>query len=94
MKATYDSKRCFLDVDISHHGATSNFISFHTSPFQFKFEKPGLLHPDFAVYGAYMVTPFKGVLGGSKDAFNFYQSQLWITIECAFRMLVHRFGIL
>jgi DDE superfamily endonuclease len=41
-----------------------------------------------------MATPFKGVAGGDKDAYNYYHSQVRSTIECAFRMLVHRFGIL
>ena len=42
----------------------------------------------------YMCTPWKAVSGGSKDAFNFYHSQLRINIECAFGMLVHRWGML
>ena len=42
----------------------------------------------------YMVTPFKAVGSGVKDAFNFYQSQLRINIECAFGMLVNRWAIL
>jgi hypothetical protein len=42
----------------------------------------------------YMATPYKGVKNGSKDAYNFYHSQLQINIECAFGQLVHRFGIL
>lgn len=41
-----------------------------------------------------MVVPFKGAQNGSKDAFNFYHSSLRINIECAFGMLVHRWGIL
>ena len=31
---------------------------------------------------------------GPRDAFNFYHSQVRINIECAFGMLVHRWGIL
>ena len=41
-----------------------------------------------------MTTPYKGVSGGIKDAFNFYHSQLRINIECAFGMLVHKWGCL
>jgi hypothetical protein len=41
-----------------------------------------------------MATPYSATSGGSKDAYNFYQSQLQIRIECAFGMLVHRWGIL
>ena len=41
-----------------------------------------------------MTTPYKGVSGGIKDAFNFYHSQLQINIECAFGILVHKWGCL
>jgi hypothetical protein len=41
-----------------------------------------------------MIVPFKGAQDGAKDAFNFFHSSLRINIECAFGMLVHRWGIL
>jgi hypothetical protein len=41
-----------------------------------------------------MATPFSAVSGGSKDAYNFHQSQVCIQIECAFGMLTHRWAIL
>lgn len=41
-----------------------------------------------------MVTPYRNVSSGPKDAFNFYQSQLRIRVECCFGMLVHRWAIL
>ena len=41
-----------------------------------------------------MATPFKGYLGGYEDGYNFYLSQLGITIERAFGVLVHRWAIL
>ena len=43
---------------------------------------------------SFMATPFKGSNSGVKDAYNFYHSQLRINIECAFGMLVHRWGVL
>lgn len=54
------------------------------------------VHGDLA-YGCtrYIICPYKGTnLSKSQDAFNFYHSQLRINIECAFGMLVRRFGIL
>jgi hypothetical protein len=42
----------------------------------------------------YMATPYAAVLGGTKDAYNFYHSQLRIRIECTFGMLTHRWAIL
>lgn len=41
-----------------------------------------------------MITPWRGVSCGAKDAFNFFHSSLRINVECSFGMLVHRFGIL
>ena len=43
----------------------------------------------------WIMTPFKGTnLDSDKDAYNFYQSQTRINIECAFGLLQSRFGIL
>jgi DDE superfamily endonuclease len=94
-------KRRFLDFYIGHPCTTSDFLSFQTSPLRHQLEIPNFLHPRLCLYGDnayvntnYMVTPFKGVSDGPEDAFNYYQSQLRICIECAFRMLCHRFAIL
>lgn len=46
------------------------------------------------VNGQFMVTPYKGARNGVDDDFNYFHSQLRITIERAFGMLVKRFGIL
>ena len=43
---------------------------------------------------AFMATPLKGIRGGYEDAYNFYLSQLRITIERCFGVLVHRWSIL
>jgi DDE superfamily endonuclease len=42
----------------------------------------------------FMATPHSATTGGSKDAYNFYHSQLRINIECAFGRLVARWSIL
>ena len=41
-----------------------------------------------------MATPYAAASGGSKDAYNFYHSQLRIRIECTFGILTHRWSIL
>ena len=38
----------------------------------------------------YMATPLKGMRSGYEDGYNFYLSQLRITIERAFGVFVHR----
>jgi DDE superfamily endonuclease len=61
----------------------------------------GLLAPGLCLFGdnaylnsIFMATPCSGVSGGSKDAYNFYHSQVRIQIECAFGMFTHRWAIL
>jgi len=46
------------------------------------------------VKSPFMATPLKGRRSGHEDAYNFYLSQLRITIERAFGVLVHRWAIL
>jgi hypothetical protein len=108
MQAVCDARRRFLDVEIGHPGATSDYLAFALSGLHTKLqgtnpEHPTLpfLCPGLALFGDnayintnYMVVPFKAVSSGPKDAFNFYHSQVRINIECAFGMLVHRWGIL
>ena len=91
----------FLDVSINHPGSTSDYLAFVTSPLFHNLEKQGFLAPGLAIFGdgayssnRYMVTPFKMAHSGSKDVFNFYQSQLRNRVECSFGMLVHRWAIL
>jgi hypothetical protein len=82
-----------MDIYIGHPRATSDFLSFMTSPLHRRLEKPNFLHPDVCIFGdnayvntQYMGTPYKAVTDGEKDAFNYYQSQLRIAsnapLEC------------
>ena len=102
MQAVCDSRGRFLDIDIQHPGATSNYLCFMTSNFKQTISKPGFLYSRLALFGdnayvacEYMVTPFK-YIGNDvfKDAFNFFQSQLCINIECSLGQLVQRWSIL
>jgi hypothetical protein len=102
MQAICDANRRFLDVYVGHPGSASDYTMWLESPICQLVEKtPGFLRPGLVIYGdnAYVntmttVSPFKAVSSGPKDAFNFYQSQLRITIEGAFGSLVHRWGCL
>jgi hypothetical protein len=91
----------FLDVTCCHPGSTSDFTMWLDSDIRTKVETEGFLKEGLQLYGDnayvnthYMVSPFKQVSSGPKDAFNFYHSQLRITIEGAFGMLVHKWGCL
>ena len=46
------------------------------------------------VRSPFMSVPFKNNVTAEKDAYNFYQSQLRITVEQTFGILVHRWAIL
>jgi hypothetical protein len=97
-----DDRRRFIDIEIRHPGSTSDYLCFTLSSIHQKMlHNSNFLSPGLTLYGdnayvntTFMVTPFKGSREGVQDAFNFYHSQLRINIECAFGMLVHRWGVL
>ena len=79
--------RC-LDMPVGHPGSTSDCLAFVTSKLQLNLEKPGFLAPGLVLCGdnaclsnEHIVTPFKNVSSGSKDSFDFYQSQVRIRVE-------------
>ena len=82
--------------------ATSDFLAFETSLFHSKVSQKGFLAPGLCLFGDnayvnefYMATPFAAPeVDSYQDHYNFYHSQLRICIECAFGMLVNRWGIL
>ena len=102
MQAICDSQRRFLDVEIRFPGSTSDFFAFEQSKIKSMIEEEGFLRPGFCLFGdnayvnsPYMCVPYRNVAAGTKmDSFNFFQSQVHINVECAFGILVHRFGIL
>jgi DDE superfamily endonuclease len=100
LQGTCDARGKFLDISICHPASTTNFLAFSTLRFHKRIETPGFLSPGLCIFGdsayvnnGYVVTPFKNVKSGMKDFFNFFQSQLQISIECCFGMLVGRWGI-
>lgn len=102
MMGTVDHVGRFLDVEIRHPGATSDFLCFETSTLKRKLESDSFLATGLVLFGdnayvdsKYMVVPFKNAnYEAGEDDFNFFHSQLRITVECAFGKLVHRWGIL
>jgi DDE superfamily endonuclease len=100
-QAVCDSRGKFLEVSIIYPGSTSDCLAFEGMSLYSRLEN-GLLAPGLCLFGdnaylnsVYMATPYSGVSGGgSKDAYNFYHSQLRINIECAFGMFTHRWAIL
>ena len=101
LQAICDHLLRFMDVEIVHPGSTSDFLSFSTSFICRRLKESGFLKEGLTLYGdnayinaPFMTTPFKGASAGLCDSFNFFHSQLRINIECAFGVLVHRWGVL
>jgi hypothetical protein len=89
-----------LDLLIVYPGSTSECLAFEGISLFQKLED-GILAPGLCIFGnnaylymSYMATPYPAVLGGSKDAYNFYHLQLQIQIKCTFGILTHRWSIL
>ena len=99
-QAVCDALNRFIDISITYPGSTSDCLAFEGSSLYSRLEN-NLLHPTLCLFGdnayinsTYMATPFSGGVGGSKDAYNFYHSQLRINIECTFGIFTERWGIL
>ena len=85
-----------LDISILYPGSTSDCLAFNGMSLFWKLEE-GMLAPGLCLFGdnaylntPYMATPYSAVSSGTKDAYNFYHSQLRIRIECTFGMLTQR----
>ena len=101
MQAACDSERRFIWISIITPGTTSDYLSYVTSDLIKTIKDPGVLLPGHVFVGdnAYvksveMATPIKNASPGAEDDYNYYCSQLRIIIECAFGILVQRWGIL
>lgn len=100
-QAICDADGRFLAVGIRYPGSTADCLAFEGMAI-YNMLKNGLLAPNLCLFGdnayinsSFMATPYQGGnLSGSRDAYNFYHSQLRITIECAFGSLTQRWGIL
>jgi DDE superfamily endonuclease len=92
-QAVCDVDGRFLDISIMYPGSTSDCLAFEGMTLCQQLED-GLLAPGLCIFGdnaylntPFMATPYSGTTGGTKDAYNFYHSQLRIRIECAFGIL-------
>lgn len=109
VQAICDASRRFTFVDIRYPGSTGDHLAFLGSTKYHDYDSGSIPHPFFLVGDAAyalkprMLTPFKGskaewnrrnLDGTAMDSFNFYLSQLRINIECAFGILVRRWGVL
>lgn len=101
MMGVCDSNKRFIWIELNMPGAASDFYAFDQSSLKKKLETEGFLRPGYCLFGdnayintPYMCVPWRNVGSGPKDGMNFFHSSLRINIECAFGMLVHRWGML
>ena len=106
MLAICDHRTKFRWLDISEPGRMSDYASWIKTELASQLDdvqlRAQILLAGHTIIGdnafvkkMYMAVPFPGTgIGISKDSYNFYLSQLRITIERAFGILVHRWGIL
>ncbi len=100
-QAICDANKLFLWCSVATCGSTHDSTAFFSTRLFSKLQNQRLrdcwtIVADEA-YGLSpnIVTPYSGSnLSKDKDSFNFYQSRLRINIECAFGILVRRWGIL
>ena len=95
-----DVRGRILNISMIYPRSTSDCLAFEGMTLFQKLES-GILAPGLCLFGdnaylntSYMTTPYAAVSGGSKDAYNFYHSQLQIRIECTFGIFTHRWSIL
>lgn len=93
-------------IDVSWPGSTANYMVWVTSDLYNKVEKLldtekpiisqgfTLVGDDAYVKSSYMTVPFNGNKTHEQDSYNFNQSQLRITIERTFGVLIHPWSIL
>jgi hypothetical protein len=107
MQAICDNKLRFRWIDITWPGCTADYMAWVTSSLYSKIESDKnsvigtvirkgmtLVGDNAYVQSSTMSVPFKGYVNDIQDSYNFYQSQLRITIERSFGVLVHRWAIL
>jgi hypothetical protein len=106
MQTICDDELRFIFIDLKWPGSTADYMAWITSDLCQGIEissgtplpkiKKGLMFVGDNAYvkTEYMAVPIKGAKTKVKDSYNFYQSQLRITIEQAFGVLVHCWSIL
>ena len=101
LQGVCDAKRRLTYISVQHPAMASDYLAFVTSSLYQQLTEGSGLPSGFCLYGdnayvneSYMCVPFPNTSSGTKDAYNYYQSQLQINIECAFGILTNRWRIL
>jgi hypothetical protein len=101
LQVVCDAHCKIIGFSCQHTGSTNDIVAFESSNLKHLNEKlsfPYHWNGDGAYRGTeFMMTPFEGtklsITDPDLDSFNFYHSQIRITVERCFGMLIQRFGI-
>ena len=98
LQGVCDAHRRFTYISVQHPASASDYLSF--SLYQ-QLTEGSRLPNGYCLYGdnayvneAYMSVPFPNTSSGPRDAYNYYQSQLQINIECMFDVLTNCWHLL
>ena len=102
LQAICNHKKQFTYISIVYGLSSSDHMAFEVSELRHELERSGFLAPGLVIFGDnayvnthFMATPYPGTSQHTdRDSYNFYHSQLRITIECAFGWLTERWGML
>ena len=93
--------RWFTYISVQHPASASDYLSFVTSLLYQQLTEGSRLPNGYCLYGdnayvneTYMSVPFPNTSSGPRDAYNYYQSQLRINIECMFGVLTNHWHLL
>ena len=98
MQAICNDKLRFIYIDLSWPGATTDYMAWVTSGLCMEIEQllqtvlpqiTMLVGDNVYIKTKHMAVPIKGAKTEVEGSYNFYQSQLRITIEHALSVLVH-----
>ena len=101
MQGVCDARRRFTYISVQHPASELDYLAFVTSSLYQKLTEGTGLPDGYCLYGdnayvneTYMAVPFPNTSSGPKDAYNYYQSQVRINIECAFGVTTNRWRLL
>ena len=101
MQGVCDDRHHFTCISIQHPALEMDCLAFVTSSLFQKLSEGTGLTDGYCLYGdnayvneIYLAVPFPNTSSGPKDAYNNYQSQVQINIECAFGVLTNRWRLL
>ena len=101
LQGVCDACQRFTHISVQHPTSSSDYLSFVMSSLYQQLTQGLGLPNGYCLYGdnayvneSYMSVPYPNTSSGPRDAYNYYQSQVQINIECAFRVLTNRWHLL